>query len=167
MITCPVQNCSKELVDKRGLHSHLRVHGLEGGEIHAMANKVDSDRSKSKSPDDWANRRQNILRRDNYVCQECGSDNADSLHVHHKTPLSEGGSNNSENLVTLCSECHGDKHPNNPLVQGRNTEPRTESIHHHFRLQLSDKHGLSYEAAKKYDDLHNELMRRRVESLFH
>jgi len=28
------------------------------------------------------------------------------LHAHHIVPLSDGGSDNQENLVTLCKECH-------------------------------------------------------------
>lgn len=31
-------------------------------------------------------------------------------HVHHKVPLKEGGSNNEENLVSLCKPCHSKEH---------------------------------------------------------
>lgn len=53
--------------------------------------------------------RKEILERDDCTCQECGhlGDPDDgSLHVHHITPRSQGGSNDPENLKTLCSDCH-------------------------------------------------------------
>ena len=32
------------------------------------------------------------------------------LHAHHIVPISEGGSNTLENLITLCSDCHKERH---------------------------------------------------------
>jgi 5-methylcytosine-specific restriction endonuclease McrA len=61
----------------------------------------------------WPSVRRTVLDRDDYKCQICGvmeSDLSQSLHVHHKTPLSSFESseraNNLENLVTLCPSCH-------------------------------------------------------------
>jgi len=52
--------------------------------------------------------RESILRRDHYKCTECGKRLYDGyvLHVHHKIPSSQGGSNDPENLVTVCPLCH-------------------------------------------------------------
>ena len=51
-----------------------------------------------------------VLKRDNYKCQKCGRSPATHreiyLHVDHKKPFSKGGSNNIENLQTLCSKCN-------------------------------------------------------------
>jgi len=52
-------------------------------------------------PDDWSDRRKQVLERDGYECQECGSSDR-TLHVHHVTPISEGGSHRLSNLETLC-----------------------------------------------------------------
>lgn len=53
----------------------------------------------------WANVREKILTRDKHRCQDCGYDQ--NLHVHHITPLSEGGAPfDSDNLKTLCETCH-------------------------------------------------------------
>jgi len=49
-----------------------------------------------------------ILKRDGYACQEC--DSRDFLHVHHIKPLSAGGDNSENNLITLCRKCHKEKH---------------------------------------------------------
>lgn len=53
----------------------------------------------------WKNTRKFILDRDNNVCQKCGSHERD-LHVHHKVPWRFGGTDDPENLITLCSNCH-------------------------------------------------------------
>ena len=60
-----------------------------------------------------------ILYRDNFTCQECGEFHAfrseygvylpiddGQLNVHHVVPVSEGGGDEPENLVTLCVKCH-------------------------------------------------------------
>jgi 5-methylcytosine-specific restriction endonuclease McrA len=51
-----------------------------------------------------------ILKRDLYECVKCGRSPAThiriSLHVDHKKPFSKGGSNNIENLQTLCNKCN-------------------------------------------------------------
>ena len=61
-------------------------------------------------PADWNSKRQSIYDRDNYRCQNCGIRGGPhgnvELHAHHVVPLSRGGSNNQENLKTLCKECH-------------------------------------------------------------
>jgi len=47
-----------------------------------------------------------IFERDNYKCQnsECGATN--DLTIDHKIPLSKGGTNNEDNLQTLCKICN-------------------------------------------------------------
>lgn len=52
--------------------------------------------------------RDQVFERDNYTCQICNESPEDErlLEVHHIVPLSEGGSDNLENLVTVCPNCH-------------------------------------------------------------
>ena len=60
-----------------------------------------------------------ILYRDNFTCQKCGTFHAfqnihgvflpiddGELEVHHIQPVSEGGGDEPENLMTLCKNCH-------------------------------------------------------------
>lgn len=56
-------------------------------------------------------RRKEIYRRDGYRCALC--DSTRYLQVHHAIPRSEGGSDFPENLITLCSVCHGQAHGTN------------------------------------------------------
>lgn len=46
-----------------------------------------------------------VRERDNHKCVICESEQ--QLHVHHKIPRKLGGVNHEDNLVTLCSSCHG------------------------------------------------------------
>ena len=45
-----------------------------------------------------------ILRRDGYRCQSCGS--MQNLQVHHKEFRSHSGNDAESNLITLCASCH-------------------------------------------------------------
>jgi 5-methylcytosine-specific restriction enzyme A len=52
--------------------------------------------------------RQQILRRDGWRCQSCGT--MSNLEVHHKDFRSHSGADSEENLITLCTECHARVH---------------------------------------------------------
>jgi len=54
--------------------------------------------------------RASVLARDRHRCATPGCRSAHFLEVHHLKPRSQGGSNRAENLVTLCSRCHGFAH---------------------------------------------------------
>lgn len=55
----------------------------------------------------WDTTRKAIFTRDKYTCQSCGR--KDNLTVDHIVQLSHGGTNNPENLQTLCKYCHEKK----------------------------------------------------------
>lgn len=48
--------------------------------------------------------RQQVLRRDNWRCQFCGS--LSNLEVHHQQFRSHAGEDAEHNLITLCHKCH-------------------------------------------------------------
>ena len=51
-----------------------------------------------------------ILERDNFECQFCGSrPGNDKLHVDHFLPYSRGGSHDLENLGAACDKCNNGK----------------------------------------------------------
>jgi 5-methylcytosine-specific restriction endonuclease McrA len=52
--------------------------------------------------------RQQVLRRDGWRCQSCGS--MSNLEVHHQLFRSHSGHDSEENLITLCGRCHGQMH---------------------------------------------------------
>ena len=55
-----------------------------------------------------------LIIRDEYTCQDCGAkggpEGEAELHVHHITPVSDGGSDALANLETLCRHCHLEEH---------------------------------------------------------
>jgi len=52
--------------------------------------------------------RNQVLRRDGWRCQACGA--MSNLEVHHKEFRSHCGNDSDQNLITLCSNCHGKVH---------------------------------------------------------
>ena len=64
-----------------------------------------------KGPDyGHQNRREAVLYRDDYTCQYCGKsrikDKSVRLEAHHIKFLSDGGSDEINNQITLCHDCH-------------------------------------------------------------
>jgi len=54
--------------------------------------------------------RWSILERDNYTCRYCGQHAPNvMLEVDHRIPVSEGGSDHPDNLVTSCFACNRGK----------------------------------------------------------
>ncbi len=52
--------------------------------------------------------RQQVLRRDGWRCQSCGT--MSNLEVHHKKFRSRLGDDSEANLITLCAVCHATAH---------------------------------------------------------
>jgi len=59
-------------------------------------------------PVSYKSLRQQVLRRDGWRCQACGT--MSNLEVHHKQFRSHSGEDSEENLITLCAACHTGVH---------------------------------------------------------
>jgi 5-methylcytosine-specific restriction endonuclease McrA len=57
-----------------------------------------------QDPLSYESLRQQILRRDGWRCQLCGT--MSNLEVHHRKFRSHSGADSEENLITLCTACH-------------------------------------------------------------
>ncbi len=67
----------------------------------------------------FANTRAFVLDRDSYICQYCKGKSKDRrLEVHHIIFRSNGGSDEAENLITLCKTCHDKVHANKIKLKG-------------------------------------------------
>lgn len=53
----------------------------------------------------FSSRKEAVLNRDSYTCQICGAKNT-RLEVHHIVYRSKGGTDDEDNLITLCESCH-------------------------------------------------------------
>ena len=57
--------------------------------------------------------RYEILERDTFTCQDCGRKRGEPgvrLQVHHILPVASGGTNDPDNLITLCDADHAGRH---------------------------------------------------------
>lgn len=104
----------RELRDEEGMQieSHRDRHDLKPGEYILESLDRNLVVARAVSPQ----LRIEILARDGYSCVLCGANAGDpnplnpkrkvQLHVDHEIPLSQHGSNNPDNLRTLCSVCN-------------------------------------------------------------
>jgi 5-methylcytosine-specific restriction endonuclease McrA len=76
---------------------------------------------------DWKIRRQECAERDDYRCRYCGRDIAGNFaDPHHVVPRGNGGSDNMDNLRTLCRDCHNLKHPEKQVQWTKKTQAAEE-----------------------------------------
>jgi ATP-dependent DNA helicase RecQ len=59
-------------------------------------------------PELYEQLRNEVLRRDGWRCQFCGT--RSSLEIHHQEFRSQSGDDSEQNLITLCSGCHAAVH---------------------------------------------------------
>lgn len=59
----------------------------------------------------WVKLRDQIMRRDKYLCQPCMSkgQGTPATEVHHIKPKAQGGTDNPENLIAICRKCHDEE----------------------------------------------------------
>lgn len=62
---------------------------------------------------EWEQTRLYVLKRDKFLCQDCGKPASEVHHITHLTPQNIGDVSitmNPANLVSLCRECHFQRH---------------------------------------------------------
>lgn len=60
--------------------------------------------------------RQQILRRDGWRCQGCGT--MSNLQIHHQQYRGQAGADVEANLITLCAACHSAIHCRGQFANG-------------------------------------------------
>ena len=92
----------------------------------------------------YSSRRSAILHRDNYTCQRCGKKNC-RLEVHHIKFRRNGGTDDEENLITLCKECHDGVHTGTIFL---NKKPKkSKGLKHATHMSI-----IRSQLLKKYPD---------------
>ena len=72
-------------------------------------NRVRPKRARVRlDPELYEQLRNQVLRRDGWRCQSCGT--VSNLEVHHKEFRSNSGEDSEQNLITLCTKCHAGVH---------------------------------------------------------
>ena len=91
----------------------------------------------------YSSRRSAILHRDNYTCQCCGKKNC-RLEVHHIKFRCNGGTDDEENLITLCEDCHKGVHAGTIVL---NKKPKKMNLKHTTHMSI-----IRSQLLKKYPD---------------
>ena len=72
-----------------------------------LIRKVVNSEIAKKVRKEFASVRPKILKRDNYTCQKCYFQSLNGgMEVHHIKLIVYGGTNDYDNLITLCEPCH-------------------------------------------------------------
>ncbi|WP_114782368.1 HNH endonuclease [Botryobacter ruber] len=81
--------------------------------------------------------RHNVLRRDNFTCQYCGT--GKNLTLDHVMPRSRGGETSWYNLVAACMRCNTRKGDRTPEEAGLKLlrKPRRPSLHSFLQQHLN------------------------------
>ena len=101
---CSYPNCPR-LTDKQFCDEHARLENKR----YEMQDRNPETRKRYGST--WRRVRASYVREHPY-CELCFSDGLmrEVQEVHHKLPLSKGGTHSKSNLISLCKSCHAKIH---------------------------------------------------------
>ena len=88
----------------------------------------------------YSSRKEAIHNRDNYTCQCCGKKNI-RLEVHHIIFRSNGGTNDENNLITLCENCHSKVHDGKLII---NKKPKKLNLKYATHMNIIRSQLLKY-----------------------
>jgi len=92
-------NRIKYIIEKHKLQDSIKIPECYKKDFSKKEQKIRGPISKSL--------RHEVFKRDNYKCVECGATKETAiLHVDHIIPKSEGGTDELDNLQTLCEKCN-------------------------------------------------------------
>jgi len=93
---------------KKSSEDYADVHIPSDGTEGTKARIYSIDYEKYRESPEWQVRRRAVLKRDNYICQQCKATDV-PLEVHHVT-YENIGEEPIEDLVSLCRICHQNIH---------------------------------------------------------
>ena len=104
-----------------------------------------------------------ILKRDNYTCQDCGKvfkEDGVWPDTHHILPKHDGGEDAPENLITLCEECHHQKHLTRPYLKGKKRGIRDPNSKRPYVIMVSCPKGKEHhdKLKKAFPNLSRKIM---------
>lgn len=111
---CKVKGCpNRSIVGAGGyceIHKYLYI--KEKSQNSKLYEKYDRGYDHSKRYGANWQKIRNLYIRQNPFCEECEKKGKTTLAtlVHHRIPISDGGSNNTDNLESLCNTCHEEIH---------------------------------------------------------
>ena len=120
----------------------------------------------------FANTKAFVLNRDKYTCQHCKTKQG-TLEVHHIIFRRNGGSDEPDNLITLCRQCHRDLHlekislKNTKGLKRKNKQAAAtqmnvlrsmiiKKFNLHFNLNFTETYGFLTKEVRQYLNLPKE-----------
>lgn len=89
---------------------------------------------------EFSSRKEAVLHRDKYTCQICDKKHT-RLEVHHIIYRSQGGTDDEDNLITLCEDCHEKIHRGELIL---NKKPRKMNLKHETHMSIIRSQLLKY-----------------------
>ncbi len=96
------ESCGRGTVETHHGTKEITRAELEAASCDAVIHK-DGERSRAAVPEST---RWEVFTRDRHRCRALGCRHTRFLEIHHLVPRDQGGTNQIDNLVTLCSSCH-------------------------------------------------------------
>lgn len=97
--------------------------------------------------------RHEVFKRDGYRCRECGAsiDEGATLEIDHIIPVANGGTNDIDNLQTLCKKCNRGKYTDEWI--GGETDLKVAENEYHQLLELKQDYEQKLVSATNEDDI--------------
>ena len=110
-------------------------------DIHKISNpNVKRKDYQNGNQKDFYNTKAYVLNRDGYKCQKCKTTKG-KLHVHHIIFRSQGGTDDPNNLTTLCKICHDKLHNGEFELKGKRSKTKHATEIGIVKSQLKQQFG--------------------------
>jgi len=111
-------------------------------------------------PPDWEDRKLKKTDTRARKCEDCGTKHG-PFHLHHKTPLSQGGDHKNSNLALLCESCHKGQHGVKKFFEGRTINASAKTICNTSILEKAIKTNKTIEF--RYRKFSGEISQRTID----
>ncbi|MEW8230368.1 MAG: HNH endonuclease signature motif containing protein [Candidatus Thiodiazotropha endolucinida] len=101
-VICSAAGCTRTTTDpSRRCENHPREHNWE-------SDRTRGNRHERGYGNAWEKLRQEILERDHFLCQPCLRKGQTTVarQVDHIRPKADGGTDDTDNLQSICISCH-------------------------------------------------------------
>lgn len=94
------------------IQRHVLIQGDASPDNPDFKDYFEQRNQTSTQVEDYPKAAQRVIRKQQAKCPNCGQSlfNGEDIHMHHKTPRCQGGTNHSSNLVAVHLVCHSQLH---------------------------------------------------------
>jgi RNA-directed DNA polymerase len=94
------------------IQRHIPIQGSASPDNPDFKDYFEQRNRRSRQVENHPKAAQRVILKQQAKCPNCGQSlfNGEDIHIHHKTPRCQGGTNHSSNLVAVHSICHSQLH---------------------------------------------------------